>query len=302
MDPAKACLLFMHIPKTAGISVMRLLWRKTVLEHPMSWRNPRLALAFPGEGDHAARLDRIRRLPPARQARIRMMQGHFGFGAADCFAVPTVSFTVVREPRERMMSLFQALKQQGDIDGALTLTRFLEDKLDLGKFAIDNAHVRYLAGRGGNPIFDEPVTDAMADQAIENMERHMAVVGLTSRLDESLVLLARLRRWSSVAYSSHNQTDPKFKEPRSVPAGDEAAMDRLTRFDQRVYDYAVQRFERCVEAGGESLRRQVELHQQQCASRAGLLHKVDAAVARGARTLLRRNTAPAGSKNNRRST
>lgn len=265
MNPSST-LLFLHIPKTAGVTVMRLFWRKQIGRHPPSWLRPKRALGFAGQGNHDVRLDRVEALSDRQQRQVRLFHGHFGYGAHERFRTPTSYFTVLRDPAKRLLSTHRYLIQLGEIPPDTTLEALVGSKNSHdSKFATDNGHVRYLAGENGHPITEGQVTQTMADVACERLERDFPVVGTTERLEESLLLLAEHWGWKTVPFSTYNIT--RSSSPSAPDDGSKAAQDALLEeanvFDRQVYNLAVARLDKAVADFGRMPER-IEAHRKNC--------------------------------------
>jgi hypothetical protein len=178
-----------HIHKTAGTSLSGIL--------KMSYGG-RYCLVSAGDPDapffSAADLARLRRWYPG----IRAVMGHDVKPYGDLhIAEPRLSYvTFMRDPVVRAASHYQYDVQVGGVD--LPLEEWITHP------TTSNRQVRQLAG-----------PDATAADAVEMVERRIALVGLLERFDESLLMLQRmlgLREVRSVA----KWTAPANRIKRSV--------------------------------------------------------------------------------------
>ena len=117
---------------------------------------------------------------------LRAVIGHFWFGLHEHVARPCRYVTLLRDPVERVVSLYYYAK--------------LEETMSLEEFArkppfreVDNDQVRRIAGV--NPPVGE-CTREMLDLARENLRRHFDVVGTTERMDETLAQLKVKLGWN----------------------------------------------------------------------------------------------------------
>ena len=77
-------------------------------------------------------------------------------------------------------------------------------------------------------------------KALENLERHFAVVGLVNCFDESLGRIQKRMGWPWIAYQSQNVTEARPRQEQIEPA----VLDRirqLNALDIALYDWAVRR-------------------------------------------------------------
>ena len=145
-DPAEAGkgprIVFLHIMKTAGSSV------RTRLEELAAgapvWRVDTLGLPT--------------NVPPESLAQFRIIMGHMRLRDAHHVPPPRRIFTVLREPRERLLSLYHFLARhrpevtQGEVFERARLARampvedFLADQRPLIRRELQNMMTRVLAG------------------------------------------------------------------------------------------------------------------------------------------------------------
>jgi hypothetical protein len=254
-------VLFVHIPKTAGTSLNRILRLKYGLWPPTNLFDLQTTFGYNQYGDGPTeRLEKIASLHPAEAARIRLIHGHFGFGIHEYVTRPYVYLTFLRDPVERVISSYHQLRrgQQFD-DDALSLADFLDQgERYFESFYIDNGHVRALAGAQGlhnNRPFGT-VRDDLLDQAKHNLKTQPFFVGISERFDESLLLLKRAMGWRTCYYARANVA-PRRKRYDDVAPDVRARLRELTRYDQRLYDWACQHFEAQIKAMGTDFEEEV---------------------------------------------
>jgi hypothetical protein len=144
-------IVFLHIPKTAGQSV-----------------HEALVAAYGAEAVCPARVnEQLYELSIEQLNRYRVVSGHLDWSRLDCIQGPKFVFTVLREPRDRILSFYFYLREQASrlsaeeldkperqgmkaaltlkpaeyfLGGAPHLRRFLDDHYD-------NFYTHYFAGR-----------------------------------------------------------------------------------------------------------------------------------------------------------
>ncbi len=234
-------LLFLHIPKAAGTTLGRIVER-----HVPASRQYRL-------GANAQKsIETFNGWPAERRARYRLISGHFPYGVHEQVPGPHAYFTLLREPLDRVAS-FHAFVLR---DPGHYLTRAMppEQRVSLECFArkntaaaIDNGQTRLLSGDWGHVPFGACTTE-MLERAKANLRR-MAVVGLTERFDESLLLLGQRFGWRHLGYRRQNETQGR-QRGKPMDEGTREALFRLNVYDLELYAYAQSLFEVAWRASG----------------------------------------------------
>jgi hypothetical protein len=78
---------------------------------------------------------------------------------------------------------------------------------------------------------------ATLDLAKHNLREHFAVVGLTERFDETLLLLKRTFGWQRIQYTRHNVTRGRPRRD-SLDAETLAVLSEYNQLDIALYQYA----------------------------------------------------------------
>ena len=256
--------VFIHVPKTAGTTV-----RSVIRTSEPGDRSQRPGPnVFKGAGGADPKtLERLRDAPHTlRLDGVRVLLGHQPFGISEYLerAFPEREFryfTFLRDPVERSVShYFEVLRQPrrvfedgepGDELAPLPPGTTFHDAMKAG-YLHDNLQTRMLSGV--EPF--GPVTDDMLERAKRNVRDRFALVGLTERLDESLVLAKQRLGFRSILVASQrvNTNRPRGSE---VPEEVRGAAERHNRYDIELYRYARTLFERVPERS--QLEFQVEL-------------------------------------------
>lgn len=141
---AKA-VIFLHIPKTAGQSTHRYLEK----------------LFDPHDVCPARENDKLLTIPAARLQRYRLFSGHLDWSLLDVVPQPRFVFTILREPRERLLSFYFFMRRTAAalpkeqlgkhaVRAALTLPpdEYFCQQVPQGLDAqYDNFYTYYFAGR-----------------------------------------------------------------------------------------------------------------------------------------------------------
>lgn len=251
-------VIFLHIPKAAGSTLNGVIERQY----------PRDSIYVIDAERQDAAIEEFKALPEARRAKIRLLRGHVGFGLHDYLPEPVSSFTVLRDPVDRVMSHYYYLRDQMDRGRDYTDRPWLREagRMTLGEYVrhgpsadVRNGQTRLLAGAmNGWDVAAATPSDPtdMLDRAKANLGDQLCLAGLTERFDETLLLLQRRLGWSKPFYVTRNVT--QGRPPKAALSPDELeGIQDANRLDIELYEYATARFEQAVRAEGPSFPRAV---------------------------------------------
>jgi hypothetical protein len=250
----KSPLIFMHIPKTGGMSLFS---------------------AFCGIwGTRIADMYNVTVADPAPAARMIedhgycLYCGHFPFGLHEWFDRPTYYASVVRQPVERIVSLYyyslvyrekvrklmaskgisfeQVFDQPDYPDYYRDFPDWIQaDELDPELFLssacadLDNGMVRRFSGVGLAP---GPCPAEALEQAKENIRRHFSAVGVLERYPETLDLLARKLNLPKLTENRVN-VGPKSRENKTLPDPILKRIEAMNALDIELYRWVNERFD-----------------------------------------------------------
>jgi hypothetical protein len=263
-EPREVCV-FIHIPKTAGTTV-----RTVIRTSEPGERNgrPGANVFRGGGGSNPKTLEKLRDEPQSLNLDyLRVLHGHLPFGASEYLERGFPDhvfryFTFLRDPVERSLShYFEVLRRprrlfdEGEVAEDLAPlppgTTF-EEAVEAG-YLHDNVQTRMLSG-AVDPF--APVSVETLERAKRNLSERFALVGLTERLDESLVLAKQRLGFRNILVGSRrvNTSRPRGAQ---VPAALHDTAERANQYDIELYRFARHLFERIPEQ--EELEFQVEL-------------------------------------------
>ena len=228
MNFAEEKLFFIHIPKTAGTSVRRVL-------RPQ-YRDDEFITVYshePGE------LEKIRdRLDDAR-----VLYGHFSHGFHELLGTRGRYATMLREPVARVWSFYrhQLHNPRAGHHAMVRSGMPLEELLESNNIHELNNHMtRIVSGHVGVELVDD---DSLVTRAIENIERDFLFVGLVERMAESMSSLSRILGWESIPdppfVNVGNETMDARIDPRT-----RQAIERFNRLDLTLYRWVANREDR----------------------------------------------------------
>lgn len=234
-------LIFLHLPKTGGSTLSRILERHY---------SPRETLTLDAPG-----LAELKTLPDAQRARYRLIQGHLYFGLHRLVPGASTYVTFLRRPVERVLSFYYHASSKPDhyLYPSLTTER-LNLKTLLARNLTEelcNLQTRMLAGEE----WEDPqriVTRAALDQAKANLRSHFRFVGLMEEFDASLLLLHRAFDWPLHFYVKENVA--KEKPPgASLDVETRRMVAEANSLDFELYEYVGNLFAEECRAAGDSL-------------------------------------------------
>ena len=232
-------LLFIHLPKTGGTAL------RSALQD--AFEPSRSAFVY-GTGDLDESISRsaFEHLSAAELDELRLVMGHFRYGIHERFERPYRYATLVRQPVDRVVSLYY---HYVNLPGVRFLSRNYRERWRLRlrrvsledwvfgeqRVTADNLMVRNVAG-----VVDVPFggcTQAVFDQAMENVERDFAGVLVTEEMPQSLAFLEQVldRPLSPLGRENVNPRRPRLADV------DPATVERiaeLNEWDLRFYETA----------------------------------------------------------------
>ena len=239
---AAEALIFLHVPKSAGTTLNRLIeWEYPLFEmysvDPVLFRWSRA---------------RLWRLPQRRLKRFRVFKGHMPFGLHKILPQPATYITVMRGAVERVISAYYFMS---NYKLHPNYWKFRREDWTLEDFVRrsprENVQTKMIAGAD----YDEPCTAEILAKAKENL-RYFSVVGLTERFEESLALMKLRFGWKIESYSSFNLTRTRPKK-RDLPQSTLDLIAERNRFDIELYECAVKLFEEAIDKNAAEVRRVV---------------------------------------------
>ena len=259
-DPS--CLIaFLHIPKTAGTTLNSILSREyapdesyEIMMRGMAWILPRPTI-IPRPLISLSKVLRLRTAVRSRH-KPRLVRGHFDLSIARHLPAGTRFFTLLRDPVERAISHYyhyrrRTIERLHPLAMRSTLKEWVSG---CGIVEMDNGQTRRLAGEMN--LACGRVTPAMLERAMSRLAK-FAVVGITERFDESLVLLRRAFGWKSRPVAAQNVGENR---PQRIDVSDEAleTIERCNRFDLELYRFAWNLFDIRVSSVNAGKARLVE--------------------------------------------
>jgi Galactose-3-O-sulfotransferase len=238
-ESAQPLVVFVHVRKTAGKSLRQLLYR----QYPR--RGALLVKNYFTQAEVAEAY--VRELAASPPDGLRVAHGHMLFWPEFSWPEGTQFFTMLRDPLERTISHYYWLRAR--------TTKFqkpLGEAVSDGSIH-DNLQTRVLSA--SMPPFGE-LAEQSLELAIQRLE-DFAVVGLTERFDESVVLLTRTLGWRRMVYTRENVT-PNRKPLSEISEEEIEVIRKHNALDLALYAEARRMFKKQVQAQDGAFAIEVE--------------------------------------------
>jgi hypothetical protein len=136
--------------------------------------------------------------------------------------------------------------------GGLSLEEFVSARLSK---EADNGQTRRLAGVDAPP---GSCSRRLLDRAKQNLHRHFAVVGLTERFDETVILLRRRLGWHRTPYYLPGLVNTRKPERSAIDPEVLAIVAETNELDTAIYEYARELFEQALAAEDPGFEAELE--------------------------------------------
>ena len=232
-------VIFLHIGKTAGTTLRRVLRR--------NFPQGDVLIVKARGRPRTETLADFAKLPEADRARPRLIMGHTVFGLHELVPRPSTYVSMVRRPKSLVLSQYTFVQRtEGHrhhmdvVRRGMSLEEYIESGLAL---EMDNSQTRAIAGDLDTPY--GACTDEMLERAKRNIGGHFAVVGITERFDESLVLMQHAFGWRKISYVRANVAPGRRPEPSERAL---RLIEEHNRLDNELYRWVGERFDAAIAA------------------------------------------------------
>ncbi|WP_353930095.1 sulfotransferase family 2 domain-containing protein [Okeanomitos corallinicola TIOX110] len=258
MSPEKF-IIFIHIQKTAGLSVQKMIRRRYGSSFFQRIAN---------------KVDtKINRVSPPKSLKEKMLScqfsdcyfmGHFCYGVHEFLPQPSKYITFLREPISRLLSLYfyskantTAYYHKQAVNATMEEFFFKSHLMEL-----DNGILRFIVGDQNNLFINRtPVGKfdvSMLEQAQENIINHFECVGFSERFDESVLLLKNKLGWKNSYYLKRN-ISAKSKNKENINPALIEELKSKNSLDIKLYQFAMEKFEQEINSLGSPFQNELQV-------------------------------------------
>jgi hypothetical protein len=219
-------------------------------------------------GTHAAFLDG---LPQARKDHLRLLAGHLAFGLHRHLPRPAAYFAVLRDPVERVISDYHYIRSNEDHE----LHRLVAGRCPTLEHFVScpelvSSHNGQVQGVSG--IVDCRDGEEALSIAKRNILECFAMVGLTSRFDETLLLLEEALCWRPSYSVAENVNHGR---PRGVETSDDlrSRIEERDALDVALYRWTETLFEQEVARRGEGFQHELRMRREKSVRISSLIER-----------------------------
>lgn len=213
---------------------------------------------------------------------LRAVIGHFSYGLHNHINRSCQYLTFLRDPVERVLSLYFHQKTSGILAEGVTISQFVEgmtvedwnarlqswypespafseDEIrHASRLMARNDQTRRIAGCHAN----EEISDKqMLAKAMENLDRRFLFVGLNEKFDESLLLLANALGWDSLPHYFPRLVN-RLKASASIEPAQLDVIRNSNLLDIELYRHARALLERVLDRQGNDFWASLEVYRK----------------------------------------
>lgn len=256
MSGSNDLFVFVHIPKTAGMTFRKILDRQ--------FTPARIYKIGP---DFQGSIDRLKALPEEQKARITCISGHVPYGIHHSFGARPVHYlSFVRDPVDRAVSEYFYFRKRRELlpligleaTAPFTPQDYLQhvEKMGMGDF-----QTRILTNHGNMidgvlPPYQQ-IPEEMKGELLDDLQHKYALLGSVALFDESLLLMQQQFGWRSIRYIRRNvaRADPKKSALQHSMRNE---IRRLNPLDCKLYEMTTAHLGGCITAGGDEFAKQLQ--------------------------------------------
>ncbi|NRA27738.1 MAG: sulfotransferase family 2 domain-containing protein [Pseudobacteriovorax sp.] len=236
--PEKRTLIFIHIPKTAGTTLVRRI--------KLNFKNN--ALALPTD-NLRSKIENIRDFPNDYE-KYRFIHGHCPHGLGRLLANDSKSITLLRDPVERVISSFYHIKRfsQHPLHHEVSKMNVVDFSQNQHWPQFYNSSTRLLGAEMGNFSleeylrFNKSIADENSYARAEFAVNSEILVGIQEHFEESTLLFKRILNLKNIDMTGSEMINRNRPRTNEFSEREIEKIRESQELDQRLYEVAKQRF------------------------------------------------------------
>ncbi|MCT4595272.1 MAG: sulfotransferase family 2 domain-containing protein [Anaeromicrobium sp.] len=236
-------LLFLHIPKTAGGTLHGIL-KKRFKE------DERMAIASYPNISKCKGILKLEKLSYDERKKLNYIFGHYAFGIHELLPKEFTYITFLRNPVERIISLYYYLKNPArlkkkkytikEIENIMERMKTLEKFIEEGpKNKLSNGMTRLLCGNEKIQR-DSSVNKQDLEKAKKHLMEYFCFFGITEEFDKGLSILENIFGWEPIEYK--NKHVVKHPSVAEIPEEIIRKIEEMNELDIELYQFAKEKY------------------------------------------------------------
>ena len=243
-------LIFLHIPKTGGLTL------NSIIEHQYKGC-PIFSIYNHRTGSP---IDTLKTLPETERRKLRVVRGHMPFGVHKFLPQTSKYITILREPVNRVISHYCYILTQPDhylYNIVKSKNMSLKEYITSGiTNELNNGQTRLLSGIS-DVAFGRCGYD-MLETAKRNLDEYFITIGLFERYDEFLILLKQILGLGYPFYTIKNTARINIRKS-DLPKDTIRTIENYNELDINLYRHAKDIFEKQLGIFSQPLKRELKI-------------------------------------------
>ena len=227
MQPENRQIVILHIPKTAGTSLRKLVQR--------NYKKGECFFVYEKKSRFTT-IEEFTNLEQEERKKLKIVMGHLPCNPLCYSGMEPIYVTIMRKPVERVISYYNHImtRKDGWVSNNVSLMKYLDES---GDQQVSNHQTRIISGLGGIPITDDHLRTAL-----HNLETSFLFTGLSEEYSESVRRLAALLNWTDVTIYRENQSRVKSGINYYSKYEIQKILE-LNQYDMELYNFVRARFD-----------------------------------------------------------
>lgn len=245
-------VIFLHIPKTAGLTLHE------ILTDQYPHRKHKIIYTVAHTKTYTG-------LSEEKKRKIGVIKGHVLYGLHEQMPMKPVYLTFLRDPVARTISGYEFIKSKKDhpfhkemLQNDFSLFDFLDRKL-VANF--DNMQVRFLCGNNAMPFGQ--VNETHLELAKRNLIDQHTLFGITEMFDESILYFKHELGWHQPFYAKVNVTKNTSIYRNDLDDKTNQAVIAVNKFDLQLYAFAKKIFTDKIQSFGHDFMNELNEFRQE---------------------------------------